>query len=181
MFLLNLNSIENVETQKRLESIYITHKETMFFVAFSILKSKEDAEDAVHNAFLNIAMNMNKIATLDDKELKSYLLKSVKNSAINTYKYKKKRNLMELEWLENINYSKTLNDKLQTSVTPTEFERVTKCIDKLPEIYRSVLKIHFQEKKTICQTAKIMGISISATKQRLVRGKKMIICMLKDR
>ena len=52
-----LGYIDSVEGQKRFEELYYTYKNIMYKVSFSILKNPQDAEDALQEAFISIAMN----------------------------------------------------------------------------------------------------------------------------
>ena len=52
-----LQMIEAPEERSKFESIYLLHRNTMYAVAYRILQNAEDAEDAVHYAFLKILEN----------------------------------------------------------------------------------------------------------------------------
>ena len=50
--LIYLQMIESPEDQSKFEEIYLKYKQTMYAVAYDILHNPQDAEDAVHHAFL---------------------------------------------------------------------------------------------------------------------------------
>ena len=84
--LLFLNSINNDDQQIELEEIYKAYRKQMALTAFSVVHNKSDAEDAVHDVFLRIASNnhMDLIQELKNpNDLRNYLLKAAKNSALN--------------------------------------------------------------------------------------------------
>lgn len=50
-----LSMIESPEDQSKFELLYTEYRDVMYHVAFKILQNEQDAEDAVHQAFLKIA------------------------------------------------------------------------------------------------------------------------------
>ena len=59
--LIYLMMIDSPEDQSKFEKVYLTYKGLMYHTAFKVLNNEEDAEDAVHNAFVKIAENISKI------------------------------------------------------------------------------------------------------------------------
>lgn len=58
-----LQTIDTAEDRSKFEQLYEQYKQLMFYTAFQILKRPQDAEDAVHHAFLSIAENISKFLT----------------------------------------------------------------------------------------------------------------------
>ena len=59
--LIYLQMIETPEDQSKFEQIYEKYLGLMYHVALKILENHEDAEDAVHQAFVSIAENLSLI------------------------------------------------------------------------------------------------------------------------
>ena len=57
----------------------------MLTLAFAILENEDDAEDLVHDVFCNIAEKyMQSLKNIkNEQDMKNYLLKATKNSALN--------------------------------------------------------------------------------------------------
>ena len=68
-----LQMLETPEEKSKFEQLYLEYKGLMFHVAYEILHNEQDAEDAVHQAFVKIAENIKKI---DDPNLTLDLHKS---------------------------------------------------------------------------------------------------------
>ena len=58
--LVYLQMIETPDDRSKFEIIYLEYRDYMYRVAFAILHNVEDAEDAVHYAFVKIAENIKK-------------------------------------------------------------------------------------------------------------------------
>lgn len=56
-----LQTIDDSSDKVKFERLYLHYQAFMYRIAYHILKNKQDAEDAVHNAFLSIAKNIEKI------------------------------------------------------------------------------------------------------------------------
>ena len=57
--LIYLQMLESPEEKSILEQIYLEYRGLMYHVAYEILHNEQDAEDAVHHAFVNLSANKN--------------------------------------------------------------------------------------------------------------------------
>ena len=62
-----LQMIDAPEDKHKFEILYMKYRGLMFYIANQILTNKQDAEDAVHTAFVSIAENIQKIDNLFNK------------------------------------------------------------------------------------------------------------------
>ena len=59
--LLYLQMLETPEEKSQFEQIYLEYRGLMYHVAYEILHNDQDAEDAVHQAFVKIVENIKKL------------------------------------------------------------------------------------------------------------------------
>lgn len=59
--LVYLAVLETEQEKTKFEQLYLTYRQTMFYVANSVLHDTQLAEDAVHQAFLRIMDHMGNI------------------------------------------------------------------------------------------------------------------------
>ena len=76
------------ENKSKFEMLYDQYRSLMFYVADCILHNTQDAEDAVHNAFVYLAENLNKISDPVCPKTKSYIVTIVESKAIDIYRKK---------------------------------------------------------------------------------------------
>ena len=69
MLMIYLQMLDTPEEKIRFEQIYLKYRDTMFHVADSILHNEQDAEDAVHNAFLRIIKKFSRFQNTPAKDL----------------------------------------------------------------------------------------------------------------
>ena len=89
--LIYLAIIDSPEDQSKFEIVYNTYKSLMFYVADKILHNEQDAEDAVHNAFIKIAENIQKVGEPICPKTKSYVVTIVESKAIDIYRANQRR------------------------------------------------------------------------------------------
>lgn len=183
MLALYLAYLDDESDKKLFEEIYLSHRKQMVILAITILGSEDDAQDAVGDVFLRIAQkNWDTVKQIkNNTDLRNYLLKATKNTALNKIKATKKDNVsldtvieFDISGIDNL----TDNSFLDTVCTKFDYEKVLHAIGSLSEKYRDVLYCHFIMEITVHETAKALNQSVSATKQQLVRGKKMLLGLL---
>ena len=69
--------INDDDDKNYFEQLYLKYRQDMYRTAYGILHNKEDSEDAVHQAFLQIADNFAKIRSLPCQEILAFLLFSI--------------------------------------------------------------------------------------------------------
>ena len=89
MLMLYLQMLDTPEEKVRFEEIYLKYREKMFHVADSILHNDQDAEDAVHNAFLRIIKKFSRFQNIPAKDLAPQVIVIARNEAISLQRKKK--------------------------------------------------------------------------------------------
>ena len=180
MLALYLAYLDDDADKRIFEDIFYSYRKQMVKLAMSILNNKDDAEDAVSNVFLRIAQkNWDIVKEIkSDIDLRNYLLKATKNTALNLKKSKYSENIsLDDDFDIKIKSGKNLSDDafFEFISQKLEYDKVVKAICSLNEKYRYVLYYHFVLEMTVPQTARSLNQTVSATKRQLVRGKKLLI------
>ncbi|MBR6509317.1 MAG: sigma-70 family RNA polymerase sigma factor [Clostridia bacterium] len=183
MLALYLAYLDDENDKQLFEDIYYSYRKQMLLMAESILKNMNDSEDAVSTVFLRIAQkNWDVVSNIkSDTDLRNYLLKATKNTALNMIKSKKKDNVSldtiveyDISGIENISD----DSFLETLCNKIEYDKIVEAIKSLNDKYRDVLYYHLVLDLTVSETAKLLNQSIPTTKKQLVRGKKTLLKIL---
>lgn len=155
----------------------------MFSLALSMLHNQADAEDIVHDVFLRIATrNMDVIRKINcSKDMRNYLLKATKNTALNHIKKQKQANIsIDTIYEYALDGIEDYQDDvfLEIICIRNEYEEVVNAIHRMEGKYRDVLYYHYVLELTIKETASSLNQTVSATKKQLLRGKKMLLKLL---
>lgn len=149
--LIYLQMIEGPEDRLKFEQVYLTYRGLMFHIAEQVLGNEQDAEDAVHDAFVSIAKNISKISEPERPKTKAYVVTIVESRAIDLYRKKKRHP------------SVPLNEELEG--VPVEYHGdngLAKCMAKLPARYREFLLLKYAQGFDNRDLARLFGLSMDA-------------------
>lgn len=183
MLALYLAYLDDNNDKKLFEDIFLSYRKQMVTFAISILGDEDDAQDAVGDVFLRIAQkNWDVVREIkNETDLRNYLLKATKNTSLNKVKAKKKENVSLGTIMEyDMDGIKDLSDDtfLEVICNKVEYDKIVQAIRLLNEKYRDVMYCHYVIEMTVPEVAKSLNQTLSATKQQLVRGKKMLLSLL---
>lgn len=148
-----------------INTLYRLYEQPMYFEAYKILHDEYLAEDAVHEAFLRLIRNREKIVVPDTPSVRSYVYKALKSAALDLYRKQKKQreNCIVLdETLEN-----TITEEIGQDLQPV-------FLSELPQKYASVMRCLFIDGLTVRETAAVLKISESLVRKRCERARKLL-------
>ena len=143
---------------RSVSDIYNTNADMLCRIAYSVLMSKDDAEDAVSDVF---AIYLNKKPVFKDYEHeKAWFIRVTINHCHDLQRKRTVRSYTPLESVidiaeENTNHSYVLSEVLA-----------------LDAKYKDVILLHYFEGFDVAQTAKILHLTQSAVKMRLKRARE---------
>lgn len=181
MLVLYLSLIDGENKKNRFKEIYISYRKQMLIVAMSVVHSEVDAEDVVHEVFLNIAMrHMDTVSAItEEKVLRNYLLTATKRTALNWLRKYKHIVYVEPEMELDYILPEIPDDKFVDYIcNRVEYEKVLRAIASLEEKYKIVIYYHFVLEMPIPKVAEMLQQSVATTKKQLVRGKKKLLTLL---
>lgn len=170
--MLYLAMIEDAQERDKFQQIYDAYRQTMFHVAFDILKDAYLAEDAVHEAFLRIISVLPKINDVICPQTRAFIVVIIKNVAINMYNQRKKQSSISLDELEEFLPDDKLVD--ESYFETVGFELLVESIQQLPEIYKLPLYLIATQDLSIKEIAQTLKLSTEAVKKRLQRARPLL-------
>lgn len=178
-----LSLIDAESDRRSFEVLYNSYRKQMLAVARSVLSSDSEAEDIVHDVFVKIASkHMSTIKTLPKEEdVRNYLLKATKNTALNHVKKRSRDNLSLNTVLEFHAGSTTdLTDEqfLDMVFAKLEHEKLINALCALDLKYREVIYYHFVLEMPVPKVSEVLNRKPGTVKMQLVRGKKLLLSQL---
>lgn len=164
--LIYLQLIDSPRDRSKFEKIYYAYRDKMYAAAFAILHNEEDAEDAVHHAFVKVAENIEKIFEVECPKTAAYVVTIVENKAIDLYRKKKKHPTVPLDDMAGLDIQYTGENEL------------ARCIAALPARYRQILMLKYYHGYSTREIAKMLSLStanVSKIEQR-AKAKLEILC-----
>lgn len=169
MLNLYLLMIDSNDDKNKFELIYNQYKNLMLNRAYDIIRDRGLAEDAVHNAFLNILKNLSKIDDVDSKKTKGFVIVITENCAKKIYNKQKKI------------VSISIDDNAPTDNLEEEFEvkeqiRIIKeRIKLLPDIYREVLILKYYNELSDKEISQVLNVPATTIRKRIYRGRLQLL------
>ena len=147
----------------RLDTEYLVqrYKDDLYAAAFSIVKSREDAEDIAQETFLRYWNSDKQFES--EAHIKAWLLRVAINRAKNTVLSYWRRNRVSYE-----DYMAELTFETE------EDRRVLDAILSLPQKYRIVLHLYYYEDYSVKEIAGILSTKENTVKTRLSRGRQLL-------
>lgn len=176
-FLEHLELIEACKNNnaKAQMQVYLLYKDMLYNVSFRIIKSKQDAQDTVHDAFIKAFQNMSKLE--NNRNLGTWLKRIVINCSLDFLRKKKR-----LGWLEDAvelpeeeeEYTETFEE------TSLKVEEVKKAINTLKDKYRIIIVLYLIEDYSHREIAEQLGLNESTVRNQYRRGKRLLIQQLQN-
>jgi RNA polymerase sigma-70 factor, ECF subfamily len=151
----------------------------MLATARRLLGNEQDANDAVQQAFISVFRS---IAGFNgEAKLSTWLHRIVVNAALAQMRYRRRRPELSIDDLlprfdEEGQWAGDLAVRSEARETFTDGretqELVRRCIDRLPEVYRSVLILRDIEDLDTAEAAQMLAITPNAAKIRLHRARQ---------
>ena len=164
-----MQMIETEPERSKFETLYRRYRQTMYAVAYSILRNEQDAEDAVHHAFVKIAENISKISDPECPKSRGYVVTIVENTAINLYKRKQRHPNSPLE-----------EQDIGIHIDYSGANELARCMASLPARYRQVLLLKHHHGYTTKETAKMLGLTAANAAKLEQRAKEKLEILCKE-
>ena len=139
--------------------------------AQSIVKSPQEAEDIVQEAFVKIYFNAKKFTKQEGIEFKSWAYRVLVNVAIT--KYRKLKQERAVEFLDPVLYENLPHEQDLALVADAKAQ-VETVLARLPKPMARLVALYYLEDKPYKDIAAQEGLTIPALKMKLFRAKKML-------
>ena len=156
-----MTMIDSPKDQSKFEQIYSEYKGLMYYVAYKILNNTHDAEDAVHNAFIKIAENINRVDEAVCPRTQNYVVTIVENKAIDAYRFKKRKETVE--YIDEITGIEVENQTVQG---------LAYCMAKLSPRYRQIILLKYYHGYNNREISKLLDLTEANVMKLDQRAKK---------
>jgi RNA polymerase sigma-70 factor (ECF subfamily) len=157
--------------------LWTRHSKVAFNMACRITGNREDAEDVVQDAWLRAYLHLN---TFDGRsKFSTWLTRIAINSALGILRRKRARpetsmEIMDGETWQHWEIADETKNIEELYARHERVERLRRAIHRLQPTLRSVVEIHQSNDRSVKEIADLAGISVAATKSRLLRARKIL-------
>ncbi|HTF71511.1 MAG TPA: sigma-70 family RNA polymerase sigma factor [Edaphobacter sp.] len=153
------------------------HSNMAFRMAYRIIGNQDDAEDVVQDAWMKAYVHLK---TFDGRaKFSTWLTRIAINSALITLRKRRAHPETSME-VTNGETSQHWEIADQTKDVEKDYarneraERLRRAICCLQPILRNVVEIHQSNDRSVKEIAELVGISVAATKSRLLRARRIL-------
>lgn len=149
------------------------YNQRLFRIARSILRSDDEAEDAVQQAYINAFTHLSQFA--GDAAFATWLTRIAIHEALARTRQRTRRAETDLEEQEQMN--RLVSDRRSPEEQAADRELtglVEAAVDELPELYRTVFMMREVQQLSTAETAACLEVSEESVKVRLHRAKAML-------
>lgn len=153
--------------------VFEKNQTLIFRTILGFVHSCEDAEDLTQEVFVLAYQNRHKFR--GDSEISTWLYRIAINTSLNFIVHQKRKTILQMgEDIWNYLFNKSNDDKnpQQTLEEEEEKRRIQKAIDALPEKQKTAFILTRVNELPQKEVAEIMGISLRAVEQLLLRAKE---------
>lgn len=163
-----LSMLDTEEDRSKFTRLYHRYAKLMKYVAMQKLQDEQLAEDAVHNAFLNIIRSFCTIEDVECHKTKRLLVIVTENAAVDILRKLRRHPQESFEELEPmLSVEPDLLDGLAV-------EELSKRIADLPPIYRDVLELKAYHGLSDKQIAVALDVGHATVRKRLQRARTIL-------
>lgn len=149
--------------------IYLKYHKELYTVAIKYLRSRELAEDAVHDIFVKLWDNRNNLNS--SGSLSGFLFTALENHVLNIIDARKRKSGKKAKLSKEKD-----QEKASDNIPPiSEYRKLyQEAIEKLPQARRQVFELRIKEGLTNKEVAEYRGISINTVKSHFYQASKFI-------
>ena len=120
------------------------------------------------------ARNMKTVSAIaNEQDLRYYVLRAAENAAYN--RTRQTKHYTQAVPLEDVGHVLSSGEFWETVCSKLDYEALVGIIAAMPRTYREVLYYHFVLEFTMPEVAQSLDLKLATAKQRLVRGKKLLM------
>lgn len=163
MLICYLQMLNTPEEKIRFEQIYLKYRSLMYHVANSVLHNCQDAEDAVHNAFLRIIRKFSRFQNTSAEDLAPQIVVIARNEAISLLRKRKGEAPLEDQ-----------DGLAEPSESISGYHALVASFAQLPQTYRAVMEMKLLLGYSDKEIAAKLGLTKTAVSTRISRGRQLL-------
>ncbi|WGH74951.1 RNA polymerase sigma factor [Tenacibaculum tangerinum] len=145
--------------------LYKEYKDFLFVLSLKYCKNREEAQDNIQDAFIEIFKSIHKFK--DKGSFEGWMKRITINKAIDKYKKSIKTNT--------IIHEHNLSEDIEvTNIDETPLPTILKFIQELPNQYRLVFNLYELDDYSHKEISKLLLISVGTSKSNLFRAKQIL-------
>jgi len=156
-----------------IESLYDSHKDRLYWIAYNILKDRDASQDVVHETFERVIKNIHRLNMETPQKVAALLVVICKNAALDILRKQKGEDITPLDD-KDATFSENTYNPEKLLISKEAYQTVMNIVDEMDDKYKSVILLTCGHGLSVETVAKLLGIPFETAKKRLYRARKHI-------
>ena len=179
--LFSLTPVGDMNDLQFISDLYDRYRPIMYNKAMAYLADPQDVDDLIHDCMEHLIKNVSTLRTLNENALTSYIVITVRNTAINLSKRLEVQSrhvfLTDFEEDDPADFKALPEDVVLSAESSSEFMRV---FDSLAEQDRILLRGKYVQDLDDSKLAEIFGCAASSIRMKLTRARRRALSRLSE-
>lgn len=184
---LAIEAIEEDEERELVECLFRSYSAKVLALSKSILKNREDAEDAVNNTFLKVIKYRHKFVGIDGDETKRLIVICTRSVSFDMLRKKKRIDFCSLDESVEDDEGNALNQELPTDIDVLKslieqetLMQVKEALNQLGEPAKDIVRLRYYYDMQCSEIADFLNINASTVRTILQRSLAKLRKMLEE-
>ncbi|MBQ9264150.1 MAG: sigma-70 family RNA polymerase sigma factor [Clostridia bacterium] len=164
-----LLTIENEEDRLFMEGLYLEYHQLMYGMALRVTRSNELAQDAVSDSILALIQKISLLRTFDCNKLRSYIVITVRHTAISLLKKDKREVVAGDAAFEDLSDGYAVDERV---LSRAGVEGVKNAIRRLPQREQDIMMMRYFREMDDNEIADALGIRPVSVRVQLSRARR---------
>ena len=167
--------IDEPSDKEKFEKLYWAYRSKMYYQAYSVLKNRSLAEEAVQESLIKIAKNIKSVKYPADNSTISFIMTVTRHTAIDKVRVEMKVSPDSIDDENNYTeYADTFSVDVEKAATSTGLEVIYNAINNLSPAYREAMVLRFIHGYSNDEIARLLNLNQKTVEMRIYRGRAVL-------
>jgi RNA polymerase sigma-70 factor (ECF subfamily) len=157
--------------------LWTRHSNTAFKMAYRIMGNRDDAEDVIQDAWMKAYVHLRAFG--GKAKFSTWLIRITINSALMTLRRRRSHPETSMEFIDSETWrhceiTDQTKEVEEFYASHERAERLRRAICRLQPNLRNVVEMHQLSDRSVKEVAELAGLSVAATKSRLLRARTIL-------
>ena len=176
MLMIYLSMLDTEEDKHIFIELHEGYSQTMYRIAYGILRDSSLAEDVVQESFIRIIENFDKIIKKKCPQTRKYFVSIVRSISIDVYRKRKRQQTLSFDEFEG-----TVAGDFENIENLLEGMEMEGYLLQLPKSYYAILSLKYDDGYTYKEIATILDITEENARKRLHRARNKLRKILTEK
>lgn len=166
--------IKSLRNPSFFEVLVDRYQDGFLRTAYRVVRSREEAEDIVQEAFIKLYRNAKKFTPQPGATFKSWAYRILMNTAFTHYRKLKKKDVNLEEFFDVILFTEAEQKGRSFNTQLEKKDHIGRALEQIPEDLAELIKLHYFEGYSYEDISSVKGLPVSTLKMRLYRARKVV-------